>query len=1121
MPTSPSASIGRQSISALGELLGVYAASPQTQALQAALAQAGYAQASGTPGSLKPLIVSAIFHAKPTHVLFIGTDLESAQYFQNDLQTFLDGKTVRLFPSPYKREEELKEANNQAILERTEVLTHLGSPGRAQQITVTYPEALFEKVIRQNVIRKNTFEVKTGEKLDLDFVIDFLVSYNFERTDFVYEPGTFSIRGGIVDIFSFANELPYRLELFDDTVESIRAFDPETQLSVRKLAHTTIIPNLESGADGDSLITLLEFISPETLIVFTDGGFTMEVLEKLWRKAQATQDDPKRPEHWPGLDAFYTPKALKTALKKFRVLDFGTRKVFPPIEIVVYDAVPQPSFNRNFQLLGNTLIQNETAGLQTIVFSDQTRQIERIYAIFDDIGIKAGFTPIYKVMHEGFIHPQMNLALFTEHQIFGRYQRYKGRSGYARKDSITLKELYELKPGDYITHIDYGVGIFSGLEKVDANGTQQEAIRIKYKGGDLLYVNIHSLHKITRFVGQEGKAPQLNKLGTATWDNLKAKTKKKVKDIARDLIQLYAKRKAVEGFQFSPDNYLQTELEASFIYEDTPDQARTTEEVKKDMMSPHPMDRLVCGDVGFGKTEIAIRAAFKAAVDGKQVAVLVPTTVLALQHYKTFAARLADFPLTVDFVSRFKNAAQIKETLKKTEAGKIDILIGTHRLLSADVKWKDLGLMIVDEEQKFGVTSKEKLRGLRANVDTLTLTATPIPRTMQFSLMGARDMSIINTPPPNRQPVKTMLEVFDKDIIQQALEREIERGGQVFFVHNRVKTIYEMGDMVRALVPHARVAVAHAQMEPKPLEELMVAFVEGFYDVLVSTNIVESGLDIPNANTIIIDNAQNFGLSDLYQLRGRVGRSNRKAYCYLLTPSLSGMTPEARKRLSAIEEFSDLGSGFQIAMRDLDIRGAGNLLGAEQSGFIAEIGLEMFTKIINEAMGELRDEEFADLFADQPHNPVEETQLDTDLEILLPDRYVTSVNERLGLYTRINDLDSLEQLEAFQQELIDRFGPIPRQTQALLDAVRLKWLGKTLCMDKLSLKRRKLKAEFSPKGGDRFYGGEIFGRVLAWVHAHPTRASLRQKEKELILEISDISSVGDALKVMQGMLGNA
>ena len=1070
----------------------------------------------GLKGSMSALLGAVIFESFPCPQLYIFPDRESAEYFQNDLQSFLEKKHIWLYPSPFQNDLNFGHLDNSAVLDRTEVLNQIRE-GTRNPIIITYPEALFEKVINQRSLKENTFDVSVGDKLDLDFIIDFLVHYNFDRTDFVYEAGSFSIRGGIIDIFSYASDLPIRIELFEDTVESIRMFDPDTQLSARKLQRVTIIPNVENQENTTfERIPFLEYISKDTLVFSPDLVFTHDMLRKLHDKLEKDKKDEGKiidP------DLFEHPRSVMIGLKGFNCIEWGNRNFFEPTLEIDIQASPQPEFNKNFSLLATDLQSNTKKGYTNIIFSDQARQVERLYAIFEDMQLGAEFIPVYKVLHEGFVDHKTQLACYTEHQIFGRYQKYKGKRNFRKTESITLKELYELKPGDFVTHIDHGVGIFSGLEKLEMNGKIQEAVRLKYKGGDLLYVNIHSLHKITRYVGQEGKPPKMNKLGTQTWENLKTKTKSKVKDIARDLILLYAARKAQKGFKFSPDSYMQTELEASFMYEDTPDQAKSTEDVKRDMELEAPMDRLICGDVGFGKTEIAIRAAFKAVADNKQVAILVPTTVLASQHYKTFKARLADFPANVDYISRFKSTTQQKETMKRVSEGKIDILIGTHRILSKDIKWKDLGLLIIDEEQKFGVAAKEKLRTLKTNIDTLTLTATPIPRTLSFSLMGARDMSIINTPPPNRQPVKTKIEVFDKDIIREAIEHEVARGGQVFFVHNRIKDIFEMGDLIKSLVPHAKVSVGHAQMEAHKLEEVMLNFVDGYNDVLVSTNIVEAGLDIPNANTIIINMAQNHGLSDLYQLRGRVGRSNKKAYCYLITPPMSAVTPEARKRLAALEEHTELGSGFHIAMKDMDIRGAGNILGGEQSGFIAEIGLEMYQKILQEAVQELREDEFKELFADSPPVFKNELQIETDLELHIPDRYVTSVNERLNLYNKINDLNNEQQLSAFELELEDRFGPIPKATSELLNIVRLKWLLEGLQMEKATLKRGRLKAFFLKRADEKFFQGDAFGKIIDYVQRFHQRAKLVQENEGLIFNVSDINSASQALAVFREILG--
>ena len=1075
----------------------------------------------GLKASALSLVGHAIYQNIKRSQFYVLPDREQAEYFQNDLEAFFATKTIWMYPSPFKNDNILGEQDSESILQRTEVLTSLKDERKGTHIVVSYPEAFLEKVISKEELNSNTFEAETGSKLDLDFIIDFLSAFYFERTDFVYSPGTYAIRGGIVDIYSFANELPYRIELNDDIVESIRLFDPQTQLSVKKFQKITIIPNMESDEVSFSRISIFDYLPADVDFYVKDFDFFIEkiaLLESNFIDEINNKTDSEKSIYLEKSN-FESNETIIKGFNKFNLIELGGKSYFKTTPNIEFVLQVQPEFNRNFKLLNDNILSNTNKGVDTIIFSDQAKQVERIYAIFEDLGTKAEFFPIYKVLHEGFVDLKKGIAFYTEHQIFGRYQRYKSKK-QPKSATLSLKELYDLKPGDYVTHIDYGVGIFSGLEKIVNDGNTQEAIRLKYKGNDLLYVNIHSLHKISRYIGQEGKVPKMNKLGTNTWENLKNKTKTQVKDIARDLIKLYAKRKASKGLAFSPDSYLQNELEASFIYEDTPDQAKATIDVKRDMESNHPMDRLICGDVGFGKTEIAIRAAFKAACDGKQVAILVPTTVLALQHSKTFRNRLAEFPVTIDFISRFKTPLQQKEVLKKVEEGKIDILIGTHRILSKDLKFKDLGLLIIDEEQKFGVGAKEKLRQLKANVDTLILTATPIPRTLQFSLMGARDMSVINTPPPNRQPVSTKIEVFDAEVIKTAIENEVLRGGQVFYVHNRIKDLFQVGDMVQAMVPDAKVAVAHAQMEAQKLEELMTSFIDGYYDVFVSTNIVEAGLDIPNANTIIIDQAQNFGLSDLYQLRGRVGRSNKKAYCYLLTPPKSVLTSDARKRLAALEEHTDLGSGFQIAMKDLDIRGAGNLLGGEQSGFIAEIGLEMYQKILQEAMQELKEAEFKDLFEGENDISIykKETAMESDLEVNIPDRYVSSVNERISLYSAINDIKTPEDLQKFEDSLEDRFGPVPFPTKELLRSVKLRWYAEELFIEKLVLKRTKMRAIWSTKNADKIFKDSKFGHLIDYMQVNPSTCKMEQKDKEITITFLDIRNIKSAIGIFEKVL---
>ncbi len=1054
-------------------------------------------------------------------MLFVLPDREEAAYFVSDLENLLE-REVLFFPSSFRKSFDFTLTDSGNVLQRAEVLNELNHTSEQNRLIVTYPEALAEKVIDRKALEKNTLEIATGNKLNIDFINEFLIAYDFERVEFVYEPGQFSVRGGIVDIFSFSHDLPYRIEFFADFIESIRTFQPEDQLSVHQVKSITIVPNVQAKFLTENNISLLEYIDADTILWFADVQFSLDVIRDGYKKSvefwkALPAEDKKQNQHWvdPKFN-FSGHNLLADQLGDFAMIEFGKQYFYTPDEVVGFDIKPQPSFNKDFNLLIHNFKQNEEQQVQNYIFTDSTKQIERLYSIFDDIDKTVKFTPVHLSLREGFIDFGQKLAFYTDHQIFDRYYKYKLKKGYVRSQAITLKELRDLKPGDFITHIDHGIGKYAGLEKIDVNGKSQEMIRLVYADNDLLYVNINSLNRISKYSGKDGTVPKMNKLGTDVWDKLKKSTKKKVKDIARDLIKLYAKRKSQTGNAFYPDTYLQTELEASFIYEDTPDQEKATADVKRDMESPHPMDRLVCGDVGFGKTEIAIRAAFKAVADSKQVAILVPTTILALQHFKTFSSRLADFPCTIDYINRFKSSKQIKETLQKLADGKVDIIIGTHRIVSKDVKFKDLGLLIIDEEQKFGVSVKEKLKQFRVNVDTLTLTATPIPRTLHFSLMGARDLSIISTPPPNRQPVLTELHVFNEKLIKESVEFEIDRGGQVFFIHNRVQDLMQLGGLIQKLVPKARIGIAHGQLEGDALEDVMMKFVSGDYDVLVATTIIEAGLDIANANTILINHAHMFGLSDLHQMRGRVGRSNKKAFCYLLSPPLSTLTSEARKRLSAIEEFSDLGSGFNVAMRDLDIRGSGNLLGAEQSGFIAEIGFEMYHKILDEAIQELKEDEFKELFSEEKPRPfISFTQVDTDLEVLIPDEYVTNITERYNLYTELSKLENEAELAQFEQQLIDRFGPIPPAVRELLNTWRLQWIGKMIGFEKISLKRNTLKGYFITNKQSAYFETEQFDRVLQFLQAHPRICNLREVKNSLRLAVEHVSSVETAIEILR------
>ena len=1080
-------------------------------------------QLKGLIGSSDAMTAAAAYTLQERPFVFILPTHEDAVYFLSDLESILD-KQILFFPASFRKAYEFTQTDATHVLQRAEALSALNHTSELPKMLVTYPEAIAEKVINRGDLEKNTLHITQQTKLSIDFINEFLYEYDFERVDFVYQPGQFAIRGGIVDIFSFSNDLPYRIEFFGDDIESIRTFDVETQLSVNKIHTVTIVPNVQAKFLANNHISLLEYIDRDSVIWLKDVQFTLDILKEGYKKASEfwkalPEKDIQTNTEWvdPRV-TFTTDRTFGEMLFDFPNIEFGKQFFYKPDETITFDTHPQPSFNKDFNLLIHNFQGNEKRGIHNLIFSDSTKQIERIYTILEDIDKSVVFTPIHRALREGFRDDALQLACYTDHQIFDRYYKYKRKKGYERSQAITLKELRDLKPGDYITHIDHGVGKYAGLEKVEVNGKTQEMIRLVYADNDLLYVNINSLNRISKYSGKEGTVPKMNKLGTDAWDKLKKTTKKKVKDIARDLIKLYAKRKAQTGNAFSPDSYLQNELEASFIYEDTPDQEKATNDVKRDMESPHPMDRLVCGDVGFGKTEVAIRAAFKAVADSKQVAVLVPTTILALQHYRTFSERLKGLPANIDYINRFKSTKQIKDTLKRLEEGKVDIIIGTHRLVSKDVKFKDLGLMIIDEEQKFGVTVKEKLKAMRANVDSLTLTATPIPRTLHFSLMGARDLSIISTPPPNRQPVQTELHVFNETLIQEAVSHELERNGQVFFIHNRVADLPQLGHMIQRLVPGARVGIAHGQLEGDELEDVMLKFINHEFDVLVATTIIEAGLDIPNANTIIINHAHMFGLSDLHQMRGRVGRSNKKAFCYLLSPPLSTLTNEAYKRLSALEEFSELGSGFNVAMRDLDIRGSGNLLGAEQSGFIAEIGFEMYNKILDEAVQELKEDEFGALFTDEQNRKyVSFTQIDTDLEVMIPDEYVTNISERYNLYNEIGNLENEEQLAAFEKALEDRFGPIPQPVYALFNTLRLQWMGKKIGFEKIAFKKNTLKGYFVNNPKSSYYESDQFGKVLAFVQAQPTISNLKEVKGQLRLALSNVNSIDYALHLLKEM----
>ncbi len=1125
-------------MSNLDRILALYRDDQRTQKLVTALRSKSTpttVQLNGLAGAQEAFVLAGAYLADPRPQLFIAIDKEEAAYMQNDLSGLLEKKPVRFFPDSFKRPMYFEELNTTNVLERTEAINKISSPTGSPEILVTYPEALFEKVVAPAELEKTRIEIMPGQRLDLDFTIEMLIEYGFRREDFVYEPGQFSIRGAIVDIFSYGNDYPYRIELFDEDVESIRTFDPLTQLSVQNIGRVSIVPNINTKFNQSQKVSLLNVLAPNTVIWIKDWNALEEKLQLCFEKAEEfsktlpLMDESELGEIFRDR-AFIRPHEVVEDVAKFAQVGLSPNiQSFRPALTQSYHSKTQPSFNKDFKLLGNNLRSNTEERIENFIFTDNPKQIERFHAIFEDMAEAVGsvkFEPIIKAIHEGFIDLDLKVAFYTDHQIFQRHHHYKLRQGFTADKALNVKLLRELQPGDFVVHIDHGVGKYSGLEKITVNGHTQESVRIFYKNNDVLYVGINSLHKISKYGSKDGTPPVLNKLGSDTWQSLKSKAKKKVKDIAKELIKLYALRKASPGHAFPPDNYLQAELEASFIYEDTPDQEKATIDVKEDMEKPYPMDRLICGDVGFGKTEVAIRAAFKAVTDGKQVAILVPTTILALQHYKTFNDRLAQFDLKIEYVNRFKSAKEKKEIFENTKAGKVDILIGTHALLSADLKFKDLGLLVIDEEQKFGVTAKEKLRNMKVNVDTLTLTATPIPRTLQFSLMAARDLSIIRTPPPNRQPIHTEIRVLHETIIKDAIYKEIHRGGQVFFVHNRVKSLADMAGLIKRLCPDVDVATAHGQMESDHLESTLLDFIDKKYDVLVCTNIIETGLDIPNANTMIINAANEFGLSDLHQLRGRIGRSNKKAYCYLFAPPMSVLTHDARKRLKTIEEHNDLGSGFEIAMRDLDIRGAGNLLGSEQSGFIADIGYETFQRILEEAVQELKETDFKDVFKEDLEKKqafVRDVNVDTDVEMHIPSEYVSSVSERLLLYTAIDDIQGEDELKLFGENLRDRFGPVPEPVEELFDGLRLRWIARELGFERVILKDSKLRCYFVENPQSPFYDSAVFQQVFQYLsqHGEQMQITLKKSVRSLIMARDGVRTLSGARKLLEGVKGKA
>ncbi len=1101
----------------------LYTQSPQLRKLQDFIAQnQPNVTLNGLSGSSFSFVASAIFTKTDRPFLLVLNDKEEAAYVLNDLEQLIGENDVLFYPGSYRRPYQIDETDNANVLLRAEVLNRINSR-KKPAVIITYPDALFEKVVTRKELTKNTLKINTSDALSLDFLNEVLFEYHFKRVDFVTEPGEFSVRGGILDVFSFSHDEPYRIEFFGDEVESMRTFDVETQLSTDKVNRIRIIPNVENKHLSESRESFLKYISPDTVIFLKNPELTYNRVDLFFEKAQKAfgelNSDIKqsKPE-----ELFTNSNLLKEQLTSFTYATLGGFDTTPNSESIDFNTTPQPSFNKKFDLLITNLNENNRQGYENYIFCSSEVQTKRFHDIFDEVDENVHYKTKVFPLYQGFIDHDLKVACYTDHQIFERYHKFHLRNGYAKKQAITLKDLNKLEIGDYVTHIDHGIGKFGGLQKIDVEGKKQEAIKLMYGERDILYVSIHSLHKISKYNGKDGAVPKIYKLGSAAWKKLKQKTKSRVKKIAFDLIKVYAKRRLDKGFQYAPDSYLQLELEASFIYEDTPDQGTATADIKKDMESERPMDRLVCGDVGFGKTEVAIRAAFKAAENGKQVAVLVPTTILAFQHHRTFSKRLKEMPVKVDYLNRFRTAKEKRIILDELQSGKIDIIIGTHQLASKNVQFKDLGLLIVDEEQKFGVAVKDKLKSIKENVDVLTLTATPIPRTLQFSLMAARDLSVINTPPPNRYPIESHVTQFSEEIIRDAISYEIQRGGQIFFIHNRIENIKEVAGMIQRLVPDAKVGIGHGQMEGRKLETLMLAFMNGEFDVLVSTTIVESGLDVTNANTIFINNANNFGLSDLHQMRGRVGRSNKKAFCYFITPPYEVMTPDARKRIQALEEYTALGSGFNIAMKDLEIRGAGDLLGGEQSGFINEIGFETYQKILSEAIDELKENEFKDLYEETEGKEkvfVKETQLDSDFELLFPDDYINNTTERLNLYTELNTLKTDEELQKFESRLIDRFGSYPTQVEDLLNSVRIKWIATGIGLEKVVLKKGKLLGYFISDQQSAFFQSPEFSKVLSYAQQHNETCKLKEKQTRnglrLLLIFDHIKSVNKALEVLQ------
>lgn len=1083
----------------------------------------------GNAGSSVSIFAAELFLAHKKSILLLVDDKEDALYVNTEMEDLLGSDKVLYFPATHLEPYQLEKTQNANLVLRTDVLNKINS-GKSPKVIVAYMGALSEKVLKKEDFKAISHHIKMGDQLDFDFVDELLSHYQFQQTDFVSEPGEFSVRGGIVDVFSYSNEKPYRITFFGNEVENIKTFDIETQLSIDKVKDFQLVSNMNFSVSG-SRVSLLELLPKDSIVVSKNASVGLKTIKTFYDKsiekyAQLNKDIAHRTPQ----ELFISDQEFLFDYKKYKTIDFSPQTLESfSTEILQLNQTQQPSFHKNFELLFENLEEKQNEGFETWISFSTDKQKERLESIFEDIERRLIFKSFKSELHEGFVDNDHKILVYTDHQIFDRYQRYKAKNTFAKSEQITLKDLMSLKIGDYIAHIDHGIGKFMGLVKVNNDGKIQECFKLTYKNGDLLYVSIHSLHKISKYNGPDGKEITLSKLGSPAWKSLKQKTKAKVKQIAFDLIKLYAERKTAKGFAYTPDTYLQNELEASFLYEDTPDQEKATIDVKRDMEADTVMDRLVCGDVGFGKTEVAIRAAFKAATDGKQVAILVPTTILAFQHFRSFQDRLKDFPVNVSYLNRFRTAKQKAETIEGLKTGKVDIVIGTHQLASEKVKFKDLGLLIIDEEHKFGVAVKDKLKTLKSNVDTLTLTATPIPRTLQFSLMAARDLSVIKTPPPNRQPVDTQMVGFDEETIRDAISYELQRDGQVYFINNRVENLKDIAGLIQRLVPDARVITGHGQMDGKQLEQNVLDFMDGKYDVLVSTTIVESGVDVPNANTIFINDAQRFGMADIHQMRGRVGRSNRKAFCYLITPPFDLISSEARKRLEAIEQFSDLGSGFQIAMKDLEIRGAGDLLGGEQSGFINEMGFETYQKMMQEALEELKDDkEFEDLFENEEDRQklfksVKEVNIDTDLELMLPDSYISSTEERLLLYQKLAEINNEKDLVQFENELLDRFGVLPQEVINLLKSVALKWLASDIGFEKIVMKNGVFLGYFPNNPQDKFYQTDQFRHIITYLTQNPSQAQLKEKMgkegNQLMMRKDGVQNVDEVNVLLKSILG--